>query len=78
MEKKGDEIDYRRYLMLMATPLILVVAPLVGYFLGYWIDRELHTSPFATYVLLGLGIVAAIREFYKLVKSVDDTDKPNT
>ncbi|MDE2333227.1 MAG: AtpZ/AtpI family protein [Rhodospirillales bacterium] len=39
----------------------------VGAFLGYWLDRVLHTKPFLMVVFLLLGGVAGVRNVWRLV-----------
>jgi len=48
--------------MLLAIPSLLIVAPLVGFFLGDLGDRRFRTSPWLGIVGLVLGFVAAGRE----------------
>jgi len=58
--------------------MMMVAGPLVGAFIGYWLDRWLGTKPYLLLVFLALGFVAAGREVYKLIKWVskerDDSD----
>ena len=52
--------------LLLAIPTLLIVSPLVGFFLGSWIDRRFGTSPWFTILGLVLGFVAAGRETYRI------------
>jgi F0F1-type ATP synthase assembly protein I len=54
--------------LLLAIPTLLIVAPLVGFFLGSWVDRRLKTSPWLTIIGLILGFVAAGRETYLIYR----------
>ncbi len=56
--------------MLLAIPSLLVVAPLVGFFLGKYADRWLKTTPWLTFVGLVLGFVSAGREIYFIIRRV--------
>jgi len=56
--------------MLLAIPSLLVVAPLVGFFLGKYADRWLKTTPWLTFVGLVLGFVSAGREIYVIIRRV--------
>ena len=47
-------------------PFLLLVSPLVGYFIGRFLDRRLHTS-FLWIIFLGLGFVAGAREVYRII-----------
>lgn len=51
--------------------LELVIAMLLGYFGGIWLDGKLGTSPYLTYVGLALGIAAGFKGLYDLVKTTD-------
>ena len=50
--------------MLLAIPSLLIISPLVGFFLGDFGDRKLHTSPWLGLAGLLLGFVAAGREVW--------------
>jgi len=50
-------------------PFLLLASPLVGYFLGRFLDRKLHTS-FLWIVFLGLGFIAGAREVYRIIVRV--------
>ena len=56
--------------MLLAIPSLLVVSPLVGFFLGKFVDRWLESSPLWSIVGLVLGFVAAGREIYLITRRV--------
>lgn len=76
----ASRFKFARQIGLLSTiPFMLAVAPLVGYFGGRWLDRKLGTDPVLTFVLLGLGFVAGIRETMivvrKATKEAEDEDK---
>lgn len=77
MDEEDEDNGYTKYLSLIGVPFLLVVAPLCGYFIGDWLDMYFNTSPYLAYIFLALGIFAAIREFYKLVKQFGDDDHTN-
>lgn len=54
--------------LLLAIPTLLIVSPLVGFFLGSWLDGKLRTSPWLTLIGLVLGFVAAGRETYQIYR----------
>jgi ATP synthase protein I len=54
--------------LLLTIPTILIVAPLVGFFIGNWLDRRFNTSPWLVILGLILGFVAAGRETYRLYR----------
>jgi ATP synthase protein I len=54
--------------LLLAIPTLLIVSPLVGFFLGNWLDRRFHTSPWLTILGLLLGFGAGARETYLIYR----------
>lgn len=65
-KKKGTSLGATS--LLLAVPAIMLVAPLIGFFLGRWADGKFDTDPYLTVVGLVLGFGAAGREIYFLVK----------
>ena len=62
--------------MLLSIPTLLIVSPLVGFFLGGAVDRWLKTSPWFTLLGLALGFVAAGRETMKIYRRyLDEEDR---
>jgi F0F1-type ATP synthase assembly protein I len=56
--------------MLLSIPSLLVVSPLVGFFVGKFVDRWLKTGTTWTIVGLVLGFIAAGREIYFIIRRV--------
>ena len=52
----------------LVIPTILLVAPMIGYFIGNWADNKLGTEPYLLIVGLLLGFGAAAREIYNLIR----------
>ena len=59
---------YRQLAIATTIPVILVVAPLIGYYLGKWLDGKLGTGSLFMLVGLGLGFGAAGKEIYNLIR----------
>lgn len=78
MKEDKDGQDYRKYLRFAGAPFVLVVAPILGYFIGLWLDGYLETAPYLSFIFLFLGIISGIREFYKMIKAFGegDNDQP--
>lgn len=71
--KEGSEEKYRRARqtsLSLTIPLLLAVAPIVGLFLGRFLDNRLQTGPTFTLIFLGLGFVAGGREVYRILKRI--------
>ena len=56
--------------MLLVIPTLLLVAPLVGFFLGRFADGKFRTAPWLSFVGLVLGFVSAGREIYFIIRRV--------
>jgi F0F1-type ATP synthase assembly protein I len=46
----------------------IVVALALGYVLGWWLDRLLHTSPWLKIVGTALGLAAGVRALMRVVR----------
>ena len=64
--KKWKEL--RRAGMLAAIPALLAIGPILGWFLGDFLDSRLGSSPWLSYLGILIGFVAAGREVYRLAK----------
>jgi F0F1-type ATP synthase assembly protein I len=54
--------------LLLAIPTLLIVAPLAGFFLGWFLERWVPFRPWLSIVGLVLGFVAAGRETANLYR----------
>ena len=54
--------------LLLSIPTLLIVSPLVGFFLGNALDHKIKTSPWFTIVGLILGFGAAGRETFLIYR----------
>lgn len=74
-DKKDDDApDLKKVGMLITIPFMLAVPPVIGLLIGHFLDRYFGTDPYLMYFLLILGLIAGIREFYRLVKKVGNAD----
>ena len=55
---------------LTAVPFILLLGPLIGFFMGSWIDRRFGSYPVGTIALIILGFAASVRETVRLILEV--------
>lgn len=72
-DRKGDRRGknpnyYRATLALISIPFFLGVAPLVGWYLGCWVDAKVGTEWIFQAVGVALGFVAAIRETARMIR----------
>ena len=52
----------------MTMPFVMAIPPIVGWFLGTWLDKKLSTEPYLMYLFLALGFLAGVREVYRIIK----------
>lgn len=77
MAEKKDAVysQVKQLGVLTAVPLILLIGPLVGFFIGGWIDRRFQFYPWFTILFLILGFVAAGREISRLLRQILKEDR---
>jgi len=75
--KREKGKDLRQLALLSVVPAMMVVAPLVGFFIGDWADGKLGTEPFLTILGLILGFASAGKEIYKVIKRVSQSKDEN-
>jgi len=75
-KRPGDDgSGMRSAATLVAIPSLLIVSPLVGFFLGDFGDKKLHTSPWLALLGLALGFAAGAREVWLIYKRYLDTQE---
>ena len=57
--------------LLATIPIIMVVAPLVGYLVGSLLDNWLGTDPWMVVIFIILGFVASGKEIYNILRRVN-------
>lgn len=68
-KKKGGK--YTAASLYITVPTLMAAAIFVGFFAGRWADSYFGTEPYLTLVGLVLGLVAAGREIYVLIKKAE-------
>jgi len=63
-----DGSGMRSAATLVAIPSLLIVSPLVGFFLGNYGDKRFHTAPWLALAGLALGFAAGAREVWSIYK----------
>ena len=53
----------------------MAAGPVVGYFLGHWLDGKLGSGPYLMIVFVGFGFAASGREVYRLLKQASDGEQ---
>jgi len=54
-----------------SIPFVMAAGPIVGYFLGNWLDGWLETGPYLMIIFSVLGLVSSIRETIKLIQRLN-------
>jgi F0F1-type ATP synthase assembly protein I len=65
---KKDPGALRSAGLLLSIPTLLIVSPLVGFFVGSWLDNHFRTSPWLTIAGLVLGFVAGGQQTYRIYR----------
>jgi F0F1-type ATP synthase assembly protein I len=74
-DKEPNKVTaWRQIGLLTSIPFILALAPIVGYFLGKFLDQKFRTQPWLSLILLILGFVAGVRETIDIVKKSQSED----
>jgi ATP synthase protein I len=82
MENKDKYYSYLRQAGIYTViPIILAVGPIIGYFMGNFLDKKLHTAPYLMILFILFGFIASGKEVYNLAKramqEMDEEDKKN-
>lgn len=73
-QKRFGEIVRER--SLYAAPTIIIVYPIVGFLIGYFLARQFDWPMWTAMIPMLLGLIQAIREVYNLSKKVyGESDK---
>ncbi len=72
---KKPSRDIRQLSLLTTVPAIMLAAPLIGYFIGDWVDGKLGTEPYLAAAGALLGIAAAGIETYRIIKKASAMNK---
>ncbi|MCX5701115.1 MAG: AtpZ/AtpI family protein [Candidatus Omnitrophica bacterium] len=56
-------------------PIMMVTAPLGGYFLGDYLQKEFRLPYYVMLVCVGMGLVVGIREAVRIIRKVLAIDK---
>ena len=76
-EKKEDKYSfYKQFAILTTIPIILAVGPILGYFIGNYLDKKLNSSPYLMILFIIFGFVASGKQVYNMVtRSLKEMEK---
>ena len=73
-KKRNDKYSiYRQISILTTIPILLAVGPILGYYIGDFLDKKLGTAPYLMVVFIFFGFVAAGKGVYDLIKRASQT-----
>ncbi|MEK7285709.1 MAG: AtpZ/AtpI family protein [Nitrospirota bacterium] len=59
---------FRQIAMLTGIPMVLLSGPVVGYFIGFFLDSQFDTPPWCMIFFTVMGAIAGVREMIRLIK----------
>lgn len=62
---------WRQLGFVLSIAFLFPAALVVGYGMGWWLDRNLGTNPWFSLLFLGLGFVAALLELLRELKRLN-------
>ncbi len=70
MTRKPDNkySTYRQIGILTTIPFLLAVGPILGYYIGDFLDKRLNTTPYLMILFIVLGFIASGKGVYDLIK----------
>lgn len=66
----GSGAQYRAMAQVSVVGLLLVACIVIGYSIGAYLDRRLHTEPYLMLAFVVLGTIAGFVEVSRTVKAV--------
>jgi len=61
--------------LLTTIPLLLAVSPIIGFFIGSFLDKRFNTDPIFTIVFLVIGFIAGARQVMNVVRKTSKDKK---
>ena len=75
-KQQDDRYQAMRQVGLLTTiPILLAVSPIIGFFIGRFIDSKAGTEPWFGIVFLVLGFIAGARQVARVIKLANQTNK---
>jgi len=65
---------WRQVGLLTSIPFILALAPIIGFFIGQYMDNHFRTRPWLSIILLLFGFIGGVRETIKIIKISQQED----
>ena len=74
----GEENKYRlfRHVGLLSTiPVVLLSGPVIGYFIGIYLDKRWGTAPWLMIFFLIIGFIASVRQTIAVITKAGSNSK---
>jgi ATP synthase protein I len=63
--------------LLTTIPFLLAVSPIIGFFIGRFLDKKFNTDPILSIVFLIFGFVAGARQVASVIRKASKDNKKN-
>lgn len=73
-EEKNSYRLFRRLVLLTTIPVVLLAGPVIGFYIGDYIDKKLNTAPWFMIIFLLLGFAASVRQTIILITSAGNKE----
>lgn len=68
---KERDVEYlKNYVSLSTVGIMFVVCVMLGYGIGYYLDKFFHTSPYLMLLFTIFGMLAGFIELWKIAKGI--------
>jgi F0F1-type ATP synthase assembly protein I len=68
-KKRDDKYStYRQIGILTTIPMLMAVGPILGYYIGNFLDKTMGTAPYLMLVFIFLGFAASGKGVYDMIK----------
>lgn len=52
----------------ITIPFVQAIPPIIGWFIGRWLDSVFGVAPYIMYTFMILGFIAGFREVYRIIR----------
>lgn len=77
--QKNEEDKYKQYKqigLLTTIPFMLAAGPILGYFIGSFLDKKFGTEPYLMILFITFGFIASGKQVYNIiVRAIKENNK---
>jgi ATP synthase protein I len=70
-EDNNKHREFLKITRLTSVGVGLIISIMIGYFIGYWLDKHLHTSQIFTIIFVVLGMGAGFLNLFRTLNKND-------